>query len=311
MANYIRFDWAMKRLLRNKANYAVLEGLMYSLLNEKFTIKRFLDSESNQYSENDKFNRVDILAENEKGELTIFEIQNTHELTYFHRILYGVSKVITDYIDLGDDYDKVRKVYSINIVYFTLGQAKDYVYHGKTVFKGLHDPCDILKLSNRQSEVFFGDEIEKGKKTDREASDIFPEYYLLCVDKFDKLAVSNLDEWIDFLKTGEISDKAKAPGLSVARKCLDLDKLSVAEKKDYVRHMENLRYQRSVIKTGYDDGLQEGRAEGRAEGLAEGLTQGEKKAKIKMALNLLSFGVSIETIMQASGLTQEEIEKMK
>lgn len=307
MANYIRFDWAMKRLLRNKANYAVLEGLMYSLLNEKFTIKRFLDSESNQYSENDKFNRVDILAENEKGELTIFEIQNTHELTYFHRILYGVSKVITDYIDLGDDYDKVRKVYSINIVYFTLGQAKDYVYHGKTVFKGLHDPCDILKLSNRQSEVFFGDKIEKGKKTDREASEIFPEYYLLCVDKFDKLAVSNLDEWIDFLKTGEISDKAKAPGLSVARKCLDLDKLSVAEKKDYVRHMENLRYQRSVIKTGYDDGLQEGRAEG----LAEGLTQGEKKAKVKMALNLLSLGVSIETIVQASGLTQEEIEKLK
>lgn len=311
MANYIRFDWAMKRLLRNKANYAVLEGLMYSLLNEKFTIKRFLDSESNQYSENDKFNRVDILAENEKGELTIFEIQNTHELTYFHRILYGVSKVITDYIDLGDDYDKVRKVYSINIVYFTLGQAKDYVYHGKTVFKGLHDPCDILKLSNRQSEVFFGDKIEKGKKTDREASDIFPEYYLLCVDKFDKLAVSNLDEWIDFLKTGEISEKAKAPGLSVARKCLDLDKLSVAEKKDYVRHMENLRYQRSVIKTGYDDGLQEGRAEGRAEGLAEGLTQGEKNAKVKMALNLLALGVSIETIVQASGLTQEEIEKLK
>ena len=81
MANYIRFDWAMKRLLRNKANHAVLEGLMCSLLNEKFTIKRFLESEANQYTENDKFNRVDILAESEKGELTIFEIQNTHELS--------------------------------------------------------------------------------------------------------------------------------------------------------------------------------------------------------------------------------------
>lgn len=160
MANYIRFDWAMKRLLRNKANYVVLEGLMYSLLNEKFTINRFLDSESNQYSENDKFNRVDILAENEKGELAIFEIQNTHELSYFHRILYGVSKVITENIDLGDDYDKVKKVYSINIVYFSLGQAKDYVYHGKTIFQGLHEPHDVLKLSNRQSEVFFGDDIE-------------------------------------------------------------------------------------------------------------------------------------------------------
>ena len=124
----------------NKANYAVLEGFMCSLLNEKFKINRFLDSESNQQTENDKFNRVDILAENEKGEFIIFEIQNTREHTYFHRMLYGVSKVITDNISLGDDYDKVRKVYSINIVYFTLGQAKDYVYHGKTMFQGLHQP---------------------------------------------------------------------------------------------------------------------------------------------------------------------------
>ncbi len=302
MANYIRFDWAMKRLLRNKANYAVLEGLMYSLLNERFSIKRFLESETNQYSENDKFNRVDILAENENGELTIFEIQNTHELTYFHRILYGVSKVITDFIDLGDDYDKVRKVYSINIVYFSLGQAKDYVYHGKTVFQGLHEPHDILKLSNRQSELFFGDKIGKGQKTTREAGDIFPEYYLLCVDNFDKLAVTNLDEWIAFLKTGEINTSAKAPGLPDARKCLDVDKLSVEEKKDYVRHMENLRYQRSVIKTGYDDGWQEGKAEGRAEG--------EKEARKKMALSLLSLGVPVETIVQASGLTKEEIEEL-
>ena len=292
----------MKRLLRNKANYAVLEGLMQSLLNEKFKITKFLESESNQYSENDKFDRVDILAENEKGELTIFKIQNTRELTYFHRILYGVSKVITDYVDLGDDYDKVRKVYSINIVYFTLGQAKDYVYHGKTVFQGLHDSNDILKLSNRQSEVFFGDSFEKGKKTQREAGEIFPEYYLLCVDKFDKLAVDNLDEWIRFLKTGEIEDSPKAPGLADARKCLDLDKLSVAERNDYLRHMENLRYQRSVIATGYDDGLQEGRAEGRAEG--------EKNKALQIAKKMFDKGLDINVIMDMTNLTQEEIEQL-
>lgn len=322
MANYIRFDWAMKRLLRNKANHAVLEGLMYSLLNEKFTIKRFLESETNQQSENDKFNRVDILAENEKGELTIFEIQNTRELTYFHRILYGVSKVITDYINLGDDYDKVRKVYSINIVYFSLGQAKDYVYHGKTVFSGLHEPHDILRLSNRQSEVFFGDDIKKGESTKREAGDIFPEYYLLCVDNFDKLAVNNLDEWIAFLKTGEITDEPKAPGLAVARDCLNVDKLSVAERNDYVRHMENLRYQRSVIMTGYDDGLQEGRAEGiaegraegiakgRAEGIAEGRAEGADQQKMQTAKMMLEDGESVEKVMRYTGLTQEQIDTL-
>ena len=318
MANYIRFDWAMKRLLRNKANYAVLEGLMYSLLNEKFTIKQFLDSESNQYSENDKFNRVDILAENEKGELAIFEIQNTHELNYFHRILYGVSKVITDHIDLGDDYDKVKKVYSINIVYFSLGQAKDYVYHGKTVFQGLHEPHDILKLSNRQSEVFFGDEIENGKKTLREAGDVFPEYYLLCVDNFDKLAVTNLDEWIDFLKTGEIKDGANAPGLPDARKCLMVDGLSKEDRADYLRHMENLRYQRSVIMTGYDDGLQEGlaagreegRAEGREEGRAEGRAEGEKMKALQIAKKMLAKGLDMDSVMEMTNLTKEELEKL-
>ncbi len=307
MANYIRFDWAMKRLLRNKANYSVLEGLMFSLLNEKFTIKRFLDSESNQYSESDKFNRVDILAENEKGELAIFEIQNTHELTYFHRILYGVSKVITDHIDLGDDYDKVRKVYSINIVYFTLGQAKDYVYHGRTVFRGMHETDDILKLSRRQCEVFFGDEMEKGEKPAREVGDIFPEFYLLCVNKFDSLAVSNLDEWIDFLKTGEIKDSAKAPGLADARHCLLLDKLSQEDRADYVRHMENLRYQRSVIMTGYDDGLQEGRVEGRAEGRAEG----EKSKALQIAKKMLEKGLDVASVLEMTNLTPLDLEAIR
>ena len=49
--NYIRFDWAMKRLLRNKANYVVLEGFLSSLLGKKFKIHRFLESESNQEDE--------------------------------------------------------------------------------------------------------------------------------------------------------------------------------------------------------------------------------------------------------------------
>ena len=136
MTNYIRFDWAMKRMLRDKANHEVIEGLLTSLLGEKVTIKEFLESEGNQKYEDDKFNRVDILAENDRDELLIIEIQNTRELAYFQRMLYGVSKAITDYMELGDKYDKVRKVYSINIVYFDLGQGEDYVYHGKTIFKG-------------------------------------------------------------------------------------------------------------------------------------------------------------------------------
>ena len=108
MENYIRFDWAMKRLLRNKANYAVLEGLLTTLLEEKVTIHKLLESESNQEDEFDKYNRVDMLAENSKGELVLIEVQNNNEYAYFQRMLFGASKLVTEYINRGEGYEKVR-----------------------------------------------------------------------------------------------------------------------------------------------------------------------------------------------------------
>ena len=244
----IRFDWAMKRLLRDKSNYVVLEGFLSTLLSEDLRISRFLESESNQMDKEDKFNRVDILAEDTQGRLLIIEVQNSRELYYFHRMLYGVSKAISEYINLGDDYDKVRKVYSINIVYFDLGQGEDYVYHGKTIFRGLHNPNDILRLSARQQEALMG----------KDAGDVFPEYYVLRVNDFDKVAKTPLDEWIQFLKTGEIDTSATAKGLPEARERLRVARLSDTEKRAYEHDMEALRYQRSVIQTGWIEGKAEG-----------------------------------------------------
>ena len=106
---YIRFDWAVKRLLRNKANFGVLEGFLTVLLGEPIRIVEILESEGNQQRENDKFNRVDIKARNSKDEIIIIEIQNTRELYYLERILYGVAKAITEHISLGETYYKVKK----------------------------------------------------------------------------------------------------------------------------------------------------------------------------------------------------------
>lgn len=82
MDKYVRFDWAMKRMLRDKANFAVLEGLLTVLLEEPIHILEILESEGNQQSEDDKFNRVDIKAKDSKDEIIIVEIQNTRELYY-------------------------------------------------------------------------------------------------------------------------------------------------------------------------------------------------------------------------------------
>lgn len=308
--NYIRFDWAMKRLLRDKANYVVLEGFLASLLGKRFKIHRFLESEGNQEDEEDKYNRVDILAESEDGELCIIEVQNSRELSYFHRMLYGVSKAITEYIGLGKPYEEVRKVYSINIVYFELGQGKDYVYHGKTEFVGLHQPHDTLKLSVRQNEKFFGSkELDVMKR--KAASDLFPEYYVLRVNDFDKVATTPLDEWIEFLKTGNISAKAKAAGLPEARERLRVDALSDKDKQAYYRHMESVRHMKSLFDTsrdeGYEEGMDKGLAKGMDMGLAKGLAKGRSERAKEIAKQLKAMGLTTEQIAQATGLTLDEI----
>lgn len=306
-SNLIRFDWAMKRLLRNKTNFVVLEGLLSTLLDEDIRIIRILESESNKKDARDKLNRVDLLAEDSHGALIIVEIQNSRELDYFHRILYGTAKTVTDYLHEGEKYGEIRKIYSVSIVYFDLGQGKDYVYRGRTEFHGIHYN-DILHLSVNQQKQFMR----------KKAGDIFPEYFLLRVDEFDKKAVTPLDQWIEFLKTGEIDEHATAKGLPEARERLKRDKLSPEELKAYEHDMEALRYQRSVIDTGrfegrmegLEEGRQEGLQEGRQEGLQEGLQEGKKEACRDIAMQMKANGIDPSLIARYTGLSPEEIGKL-
>ena len=255
----IRFDWAMKRLLRNKANFCVLEGFLTTLLGEKIVIQKLLESESNQEDEFDKYNRVDILAEDSKGELFLIEIQNNSEYAYFQRMLFGTSKLVTEYIERGDNYAKVRKVYSINIVYFSLGHGKDYMYHGKTEFRGIHTN-DLLELTPFQRQTFKADTV----------SQLYPEYYILKVNGFNQVAKSPLEEWIYYLNTGDIPSNATAPGLDEARKKLKLAMMTHDELKAYYRHLDNIVILRNNIITEREEGRFEGHEKGLAEGLAEG-----------------------------------------
>ena len=300
----VRFDWATRHMLRDKSNFVILEGFLSTLLGERIRIREMLESEGNQEAFDDKFNRVDMLAEDSKGQLIIIEVQNNRELDYFHRMLYGTSKAVTDYIHRGEPYSTVRKVYSVNIVYFDLGQGEDYVYHGKTEFRGVHTN-DTLKLSVKQQEQFIR----------HDAGDLFPEYYVLRVDEFDKLAVTPLDEWIAFLKTGEIPETATAHGLPEARERLRYDNMNSKEKAEYDGHMEALRYQRSVIQTGiiegYDKGLEKGYDKGIKEGIKEGKKEGKKEGIEEVARSLKSMNLPIDQIIQATGLTAEEIKQLK
>ncbi len=296
---HIRFDWAIKKLLRNKANYGVLAGFLSELLRKPIAIQSILEGESNQQDEADKLNRVDILAENDQGELILIEVQNSTEQDYFHRMLYGTSRLITDFLEKGEPYGNVKKVYSVNIVYFSLGQGDDYIYQGTLEFRGLHLE-DKLGLSINQRKLF----------NIQEVYEIFPEYYVIKVNNFNEVAKDTLDEWIYFLKKSQIKDEFTAQGLAEAKENLLVDSLSEAERANYLRFMENRRYEISLIESSRSEGRLEGLEEGMEKGIQEGMEQGKQQEKVNIARILKQQGTDLDTITAATGLTRAEIEQL-
>ncbi len=300
---YIRFDWAVKRLLRNKANFGVLEGFLTVLLGEPIRIVEILESEGNQLNETDKFNRVDIKARNSKDEIIIVEVQNTREIYYLERILFGVAKAITEHIELGQLYSEVKKVYSISILYFDIGRGTDYLYHGQNSFVGVHTG-DLLEVSTK----------EKNAIVRKLPAEIFPEYFLIRVNEFNKVAVTPLEEWIEYLKTGVIHPDTKAPGLEEARRKLVYYNMNKAEQLAYDEHINAIMIQNDVLSTAAMEGRQEGLAEGRQEGLAEGrqegLAEGRMEEKQANARRMKALNLPVETICQVTGLSTGEIESL-
>ncbi len=289
----VRFDWAMKRLLRQKSNFVILEGLISELLKEDVTIQQILDGESNQETNDDKFNRVDILALNSQNELVIIEVQNTKQYDYFHRMLYGASKATAEHLALGKPYSEIKKVYSINIVYFDLGQGEDYVYYGKANFVGIHQG-DVLGLSDTQKELFGKEEVYQ----------LFPEYYVVKVNNFNDLAKDTLDEWVYYLKNDEVLKDAKAKGLQQVAEHLKIQRLTDAEKRDYYREIDNTRMAKSVLDTARIDGI--------AQGIAQGIAEGKAEEKLAVVRNLLAqTDLSLQTIAQVAAVPISFVQKVK
>ena len=276
---YIRFDWAVKRMLRDKANFAVLEGLISVLTGEVVKIENLFEGVGSRDLADDKFNRVDIKAKNVKGEIILVEMRITRELYYRQRIVLGVPKALTEHNEFDLMYENAKKVYSINILYFDLGKGSDYLYHGKTVFTGVHTN-DRLEVNTKEA-----DELRM-----RVPEDIFPEYYIIRVNEFNNVATTPIEEWLDYLKNNRIKDNTTTPGLKEARQKLLYLTMSDKERRAYDEHMDDIMVQNDVLDTAEEKGV--------------------IKGIMLTAKNLKSMGFSIADIMNATGLSEDDIKKL-
>jgi len=303
----VSFDWAMKRLLRNKANFEVLEGFLSELVRRKIIIKSIGESESNKTDKKNKLNRVDILVESDDEELVLIELQFYNQDDYFQRMLYGVSKSVSEHLDKGNAYLKVRKIYSVNIVYFDLGEGDDYIYHGSTIFIGLHTNNELM-LNEKQRQLYNTSKI----------GEIYPEYFIIKVSKFNDVAKDTLDEWIYYFKNNKIQDEFTAQGIDKARKILSYENLTPEEKIEHDALLEEHRNRESEILTSYTDGEFKGRAEGEAIGLEKGEAIGLEKGKslgeynkaVTTALKMSEDGITKDIISKYTGLSIKQIDEI-
>ena len=279
----VRFDWFIKFMFRDKSDFDILEGFLSELLKDDIKILEILESEGNQSKKIDKFNRVDIMIKNSKGEHLIVEVQNNEEYDYLQRILYGTSKTIIENIAKGQSYAFVKKVISVSVVYFKVGQGEDYIYHGMTQFIGIHKHDELL-LSQEQQQLF----------SKQKPQDLYPEYYLIKAGDFNENNVNDtLDEWVYFLKTGHVKDTFKAQGLDKAKQKLDVAKLSPRNRAAYERDTKHLHSEASWAET-----------------QLKKEQDSMKKKAFEIAKKMKAANESIEKIIEYTDLSQDEIEKI-
>ncbi len=274
----IRFDWAMKNLLRDKANFDILEGFLSAVLRQDVTIIEILESESNVSDIDQKLNRVDILIQDKQERYLIIEITNCYAMADLEGILFGVSKVIVDNVKASVDYPEISKVISISILYFNLELGEDYIFYGNTAFLGLHDK-EALVFQRRQ----------KDKKLEPlKSQDIFPEYYLINVERFADVMKTDLDEWIYLFKHTALPPNCKAKNLDKAGEKLDVLKMESEERHRYDLYLMAMVNEQDAIDTAHN--------------------KGQQAKALEIANKMLGAGMDIETITAMTGLSREIIE---
>ena len=307
----IRFDWAIKSLLRDKANFDVLEGFLAALLeDDSIQIIELLGEEGQQDDEDEKFNRVDILVKDDKDRRIIIEVQTTRESDYLERLLFGTSKSIVENIGIGKAYKNIHKIISVSILFFNLGRGEDYLYHGTTSFVGMNDGKPLI-IKRKEEAVINGQKVIKFK--DR---NIFPEYYLIRVEKYPNIIRRKIDEWIYLIKNDQVSAGSTSKNIDKAAEKLDFINMSEQEKKRYERFLINLHREEDILETAKEEGEAIGlkkakkqidKAQEKAQQAQQETKQAQDQAIIAMIKNT---NLSDEAIANALGVVVNRVQKL-
>lgn len=284
-------DFGFKKIFGEEASKPQLIDFLNALLPEQNKIVDliFKNTEQLGLTELDRKAVYDLYCETDKGEKFIVELQKAKQNYFKERTIYYSTFPIREQAEKGEWNYSLKAVYCIGILDFTFD---DYETEPeRTEF--LH----TIKLKNQNGNIFYN------KLT----------YVYLEMPNFIKgesELETRLDKWLYFIK--HLEDFQSIPAIFKdevfvqAFEKAALANLGQSELEKYEMNLKIYRDYKNTVDTAFDEGKLEGKIEGKLEGKLEGKIEG----KIETATQLKNFGVDLKIIAKATGLTEEEIDKL-
>ena len=289
-----RVDVAFKKIFGVEENKDLLISLINSIVGKEDQVLdiTLLNPYNPQNFRQDKLSILDIKAKGIDGKRFNIEIQISDEADYDKRALYYWAKLYTEQLKVAQDYSTLAKAIGIHILNFTsIPEAENYhnVFHITEKENGFAYFKD-LELHTIELNKFTGDSSE-------ELQDIVAK------------TRNTLDMWVAFLTRHDLLRADKLPKeldndkLKKALKVLDVLNFSEEERELYEDHLKWLRIEANTLKKTAE--------KAKEEGIAEGIEKGIEKRNIEVAINMIKQKLDNKLISSVTGLTLEEILKLK
>lgn len=278
-----RVDFIFKKLFGSEENKDLLINLINSIVSPEDQVTDLIIK--NPYNaknfKNDKLTILDIKAQDSKGKWFNIEMQIVDQEYYEQRALYYWSRLYTEQLASGINYDSLKKTIGINILNFNCLAEPDYhnIYH----------------IRNDKSKNLFFDQFE---------------IHFVELEKYDNQQISSfLDRWVTFLKKAGEYDRNRlpkeleeVPAIRRAIEILETMSMDDDERDIYEGRLKWLRDEEMALKKAE----KRGREEGLAEGMMAGLEEGKRNRELEIARNMKKAGMTYEAIQQLTGLTEDE-----
>ena len=293
-------DFGFKRLFGSEFNKELLKSFLNAMFRGEQNVQEVTYLNSEQLGDRMDARRAvfDVYCENDRGEKFIVEMQNVYQEFFKDRTIYYSTFPIREQAQRGGDWDfHLNSVYTIGLLNFNFADGLDDAHRW-------HHEVKLMEVDTK--EVFYD------KLT----------YVYVEIPKFDKHEselVTMYDKWMYVLKNlSRLMERPAALQDRVFTRLFEQAEISKFNPTELKLYEDSVNAYRDIVnarktaeKKKYAEGKEDGRAEGREEGRAEGREEGRAEEKVEIARKLLEMNSPVNDIAKATGLSIEEIERLR